>query len=405
MAVAQTLTSTADVSLVLSILKPVLEIAEALLGGELLGVLFTVMLRFFKVQSNRMVLAIAFVLVTSAVANALNISALLTTMAMGAVFANLCKNSSEVMSLCDHVTPPVFMMFFVLSGAGLNLAILPSIGVVGVIYVVLRVMGKMAGAWFGATVMKADHNVRRWLGPALIPQAGVAIGLTVVAQQVVPQYAEVVRAVVLCGTLIYELVGPGVAKWTLQKAGRSSRTITARCGLCGRAGKVRQANTGERKKMKPRQAFDAEREEAAALPRPARPRPGACNGKTPGACTAGRVAGGARKLLMPAALLAGPQNADFWISGAVGLAVSVLVAAFILSGMRALAGLPCSPWRCRLCRRCPRCWNIFLTEEARQPMRRCFWQGRQHSWDYWPVCFSCPVRSGTSVCAGGTEKR
>ena len=218
-AVAQTLTSTADVSLVLSILKPVLEIAEALLGGALLGVLFTVMLRFFKVQSNRMVLAIAFVLVTSAVANALNISALLTTMAMGAVFANLCKNSSEVMSLCDHVTPPVFMMFFVLSGAGLNLAILPSIGVVGVIYVVLRVMGKMAGAWFGATVMKADHNVRRWLGPALIPQAGVAIGLTVVAQQVVPQYAEVVRAVVLCGTLIYELVGPGVAKWTLQKAG------------------------------------------------------------------------------------------------------------------------------------------------------------------------------------------
>ena len=194
-AVAQTLTSTADVSLVLSILKPVLEIAEALLGGALLGVLFTVMLRFFKVQSNRMVLAIAFVLVTSAVANALNISALLTTMAMGAVFANLCKNSSEVMSLCDHVTPPVFMMFFVLSGAGLNLAILPSIGVVGVIYVVLRVMGKMAGAWFGATVMKADHNVRRWLGPALIPQAGVAIGLTVVAQQVVPQYAEVVRAV------------------------------------------------------------------------------------------------------------------------------------------------------------------------------------------------------------------
>ena len=218
-AVAQTLTSTADVSLVLSILKPVLEIAEALLGGALLGVLFTVMLRFFKVQSNRMVLAIAFVLVTSAVANALNISALLTTMAMGAVFANLCKNSSEVMSLCDHVTPPVFMMFFVLSGAGLNLAILPSIGVVGVIYVVLRVMGKMAGAWFGATVMKADHNVRRWLGPALIPQAGVAIGLTVVAQQVVPPSAEVVRAVVLCGTLIYELVGPGVAKWTLQKAG------------------------------------------------------------------------------------------------------------------------------------------------------------------------------------------
>ena len=190
-------------------LRPLLARLQQL-AGQAGGDSFSILLQ---------VLAIAFVLVTSAVANALNISALLTTMAMGAVFANLCKNSSEVMSLCDHVTPPVFMMFFVLSGAGLNLAILPSIGVVGVIYVVLRVMGKMAGAWFGATVMKADHNVRRWLGPALIPQAGVAIGLPVVAQQVVPQYAEVVRAVVLCGTLIYELVGPGVAKWTLQKAG------------------------------------------------------------------------------------------------------------------------------------------------------------------------------------------
>ena len=154
--------------------------------------------------------------------------------------------------------------------------------------------------------------------------------------------------------------------------------------------------------MKPRQAFDAEREEAAALPRPARRDPALAMAKRQVLVLLGAWLA-VRALLMPAALLAGPQNADFWISGAVGLAVSVLVAAFILSGMR-LRGLPCSPWRCRLCRRCPRCWNIFLTEEARQPMRRCFWQGRQHSWDYWPVCFSCPVRSGISVCAGGTEK-
>ncbi len=218
-AAAQALTSTAEVSLVMSVLKPVLEILEALGVGAALGFLFTLLLRVFKAQNNRLVLAIAFVLLTSAAADALGVSALLTTMAMGAVFANFCKKSSEIMSLCDSVTPPVFMMFFVLSGAGLNLSILPTIGVVGVIYVVLRVAGKMTGAWLGAAVMKADRKVRLWLGPALIPQAGVAIGLTVVAQQVVPEYAEVVRAVVLCGTLIYELIGPGVAKWTLQKAG------------------------------------------------------------------------------------------------------------------------------------------------------------------------------------------
>ena len=218
-AVAQTLTSTVPVPFLWSILQPVLEILAALACGAVLGVLFSLMLRFFKTAQNRLSLAIGFVLLTTAVADALSLSALLMTMAMGAVFANLCNKSGEVLSLCDSLTPPIYMMFFVLSGAGLNLAILPSIGAVGVIYVILRVVGKVFGAWLGGTVMHAAPNVRRWLGFALVPQAGVAIGLTVVAQRVVPQYAEVVRAVVLCGTLIYELVGPAVAKWTLQKAG------------------------------------------------------------------------------------------------------------------------------------------------------------------------------------------
>ncbi len=218
-AVAQTLTSTVPVSFLWSILQPVLEILAALACGAVLGVLFSLMLRFFKTAQNRLSLAIGFVLLTTAVADALSLSALLMTMAMGAVFANLCNKSGEVLSLCDSLTPPIYMMFFVLSGAGLNLAILPSIGAVGVIYVILRVVGKVFGAWLGGTVMHAAPNVRRWLGFALVPQAGVAIGLTVVAQRVVPQYAEVVRAVVLCGTLIYEFVGPAVAKWTLQKAG------------------------------------------------------------------------------------------------------------------------------------------------------------------------------------------
>ena len=169
-----------------------------------------------------MILAIAFVLITSGIANLLNISTLLTTMAFGAVFSNLCKNADNIKSLCENITPPIYMMFFVLSGAALNLSILPSIGIVGIIYIVLRVLGKLAGAWTGASIMKADKNVRRWLGPGLLPQAGVAIGLTVVAQSVVPEYAEAIRAVILCGTLIYELIGPGVAKWTLTKAGETA---------------------------------------------------------------------------------------------------------------------------------------------------------------------------------------
>lgn len=107
---------------------------------------------------------------------------------------------------------------------------------------------------------------------------------------------------------------------------------------------------------------------------------------------------------MPAALLAGPQNADFGSAERVGLAVSVLVAAFILSGMRALAGLAMLAMAVSAVQTVPALLEYFSYGGGPQPMRRCFWQGRQHSWDYWPVCFSCPVRSGISVCAGGTEK-
>lgn len=155
--------------------------------------------------------------------------------------------------------------------------------------------------------------------------------------------------------------------------------------------------------MKPRQAFDAEREEAAALPRPARRDPALAMAKRQVLVLLGAWLA-VRALLMPAALLAGPQNADFWISGAVGLAVSVLVAAFILSGMRALAGLAMLAMAVSAVQTVPALLEYFSYGGGPQPMRRCFWQGRQHSWDYWPVCFSCPVRSYTSVCAGGTEK-
>lgn len=218
-AIAGTLNSTESVSLLASIAAPVVEVLLAVGLGIGLGFVFTFALRFFPHRDNRLGLVIGFVFLGSALATALNVSSLLLCMALGATFTNLSHTSSEVYTLCDQLTPPLFMMFFVLSGADLNLAVLPSIGLIGVVYVLLRVAGKWAGAAFGAKLMKAPPAVCRYLGPALIPQAGVAIGLTFVAQTVVPQYAETIRAVILCGTLIYELVGPAITKKTLQKAG------------------------------------------------------------------------------------------------------------------------------------------------------------------------------------------
>ena len=110
-------------------------------------------------------------------------------------------------------------LFFAISGAELHISVLPTVGVIGAAYIIFRVFGKLAGSYIGCKLSKAPATVCKYLGPTLIPQAGVAIGLTLVAQTVVPEYAPQIRAIVLCATLVYEMVGPAITKITLTKAG------------------------------------------------------------------------------------------------------------------------------------------------------------------------------------------
>lgn len=222
--IAKSLESAQTGSMLMSVLNPFIEILTAVVVGALLGLIFTFILRFFKSGNNRLILSIAFVFAAIAVSKLVNASSLLMCMSMGAILANTCKISDTIMKVTDSVTPPLFMIFFVLSGAELKLSVIPTIGLVGIVYVVLRVAGKMLGAWAGGAIMKAPETVRKYLGPTLIPQAGVAIGLSLVAESVVPQYASVIRAVVLCGTLIYEIIGPMVTKISLKKAGEIKPT-------------------------------------------------------------------------------------------------------------------------------------------------------------------------------------
>ncbi|MDD6301600.1 MAG: cation:proton antiporter [Ruminococcus sp.] len=203
----------------LSILQPLWQVVLSLLIGAVMGVLFKIPLRFFKKSGNRLIIIIGFVFMTSALATLCGVSELLACMALGSVFCNISTESDSINDLCDFFTPPLFELFFVVSGAGLDVSVLPQIGVMGAIYVVVRCVGKYLGAFIGAKIMKAPDAVAKYIGPTLIPQAGVAIGLTIVAQSVVPHYAAQIRAVILCGTLIYELVGPAITKITLKKAG------------------------------------------------------------------------------------------------------------------------------------------------------------------------------------------
>ncbi|MEG1426374.1 MAG: cation:proton antiporter, partial [Oscillospiraceae bacterium] len=219
MAVAQQTANAAGGDLLSAVLKPLYEIFGSLLLGAILGVLILVPLRFFKKEGNRLCIVIAMVFVAAALALKLELSALLVCMAMGCLFVNTSSQAPAVMKVSDSFTPPILLLFFVLSGTELDIRILPSIGVVGIVYVLVRVLGKYLGAFVGGKLMKAPAPVQKYLGPALIPQAGVAIGLSLIATTALPEYGATIRAIVLCATLIYEIIGPAVTKICLQKAG------------------------------------------------------------------------------------------------------------------------------------------------------------------------------------------
>ena len=211
-------------SLAWTILSPFVEVLASLAIGFVVGLLLSLLLKWFTGRSNRISVITAIILIVVSLATVitfLNLSTLLACMMMGAVFTNTTKRQSvnTIMELCDRFTPPLLILFFTVSGASLKLDVLLTVGFVGLIYIVMRVIGKIFGAYFGARITKSPEAVRRWLGFALIPQAGVAIGLTIVAGNVVPIYANEIRAVVLCATLIYELIGPSITKLALKKAG------------------------------------------------------------------------------------------------------------------------------------------------------------------------------------------
>ncbi|MCQ2426047.1 MAG: cation:proton antiporter [Lachnospiraceae bacterium] len=222
-AIAQALVNPSAGPAASSLLSPLIEIGGAIVVGGLLGFLFVIPLRWFKKDGNRLSLIAAFLFFGIGISELCGFSSLLLCMSMGAVIANLSQDLDHIMRLCDGVTPPIFMLFFVASGADLKISVLPTVGVVGVIYIVLRVCGKIFGAWLGGTLCKADKKVRRFLGPALCPQAGVAIGLSLAATVVVPEYGATIRAIILCGTLIYELIGPAVTKLSLKAAGEIAK--------------------------------------------------------------------------------------------------------------------------------------------------------------------------------------
>ncbi len=219
MAVARTLVDGSALSVMTLLVEPLLQIVCSLGLGVLLGIALVLVIPFFHSRGNKLALTIMIVFAAVGLSEVLDLSSLLVCMMVGATMINLCPQSSAMLEQCDRFTPPLFLLFFVLSGANLNISVLPTVGLVGVAYVLARAIGKALGATMGAAIEKCDKTIIKYLGFTLIPQAGVAIGMARMSMTALPEYADIINAVVLSGTLIYELTGPVITKIALTRAG------------------------------------------------------------------------------------------------------------------------------------------------------------------------------------------
>ena len=216
------------------IVNPILEIICSIILGSLLGFCLTRLEKIFFSNDHRMAMTITFVLLAIALSSLVfsfgnlkvSFSSLLVLMMMGTVFCNTSAYAADLFERTDHWAAPLYVAFFVLSGAELDLKVFtqPSSLLIGAVYIIMRCAGKYLGSCLPAKAMKLNENIVRYLGITLVPQAGVALGMVNSAQVLGPVNGSLIRNVILLSVLIYDLVGPSLTKMSLEKAGEIKTT-------------------------------------------------------------------------------------------------------------------------------------------------------------------------------------
>ena len=229
--ISKSLISDAGVSLISVLVNPLLEVTASLVLGAALGLIYTWLERFFHSRSKRLCVAITFVIFAVSLSMIhldfhdsevqLSFSSLLVCMMMATVFCNICPSSEELMAKTDRWTAPLFVLFFVISGAELDLSVFSNwvAVLVGIAYIVLRSTGKIFGASISSRMTHCSPTIQKWLGITLLPQAGVALGMSLTVSTQLGPDGVVIRSIILFSVLIYELVGPMLTKIALTKAG------------------------------------------------------------------------------------------------------------------------------------------------------------------------------------------
>ena len=211
------------------VVNPLLEIICSLGLGAILGWVLTQFEKMFNSNTNRLNMTIAFVFVTVALSMMkfevglvhIGFSPLLVCMMLGTIFCNICPLSEDLMGAADKWTSPLFALFFVISGAELELGVFGdwAIVVIGIVYIIFRSLGKYYGAYASAKMTACAPQICKYLGVTLLPQAGVALGMCAIAAADLPGEGAMIRNITLFAVLIYELVGPLLTKMALTAAG------------------------------------------------------------------------------------------------------------------------------------------------------------------------------------------
>ncbi|MBU9735467.1 cation:proton antiporter [Diplocloster agilis] len=211
-------------------LVPLLVNLLVLFLGAVCGYLLKWIISDSRSRDHRLILINAVIFAMTGVCTMLDVSPLLPCMVMGTVYVNVIEKKN-LFKQVNHFSPPIMLMFFVLSGMRLNVPMLVSAGVIGVVYFGVRILGKYAGAWMGSLIGKASPEVRKYLGLALVPQAGVAIGLAALGQRILPpQMGTMLSTIILSSSILYEMVGPACAKGALILAHEIRTTKAADTG-------------------------------------------------------------------------------------------------------------------------------------------------------------------------------
>lgn len=212
--------NTGGISIFNMIVSPLIEVALALAFGFFMGILLVILIKRIEGENELLTMIIAVVFATAAICIKFNLSSLLTCMMIGTTVVNILPNFKKAFTIVERFTPPIYVAFFTISGIELDISILKTVGVIGIGYIVFRIIGKVSGAYMGAKISNSPDNVKKYLGFTLLPQAGVAIGLSMIAQNILPApYGSQVRTIVLAATVVYELIGPSFTRRALVKAG------------------------------------------------------------------------------------------------------------------------------------------------------------------------------------------